>query len=328
MSPFARWLSPFLSLPACIFYTAVTPLCPSRLCRRGFCLFVHAGLHLFSHHRRAFFMLFLRQLGRFDDAGEKFTGVCTLVPAVPRLASVHFSSHFSAGLAVSTMPVGNFPPCARSPLPFLDSPACIFLSISPPAWPSRCCRRGFCLLLHAGLHLSSHLRRAFFSRLSLRFAHLPSAGGDFVSLCTPAYAFPPITGVHFFPGCHSALPISPLSTEILSPFARRPPPFFPSPAGIFLPVSPPPYLFRLSRRRFCLLLHASLHLSSHPRRAFFSRLSLRFAHLPSADRDFVSLCTPASTFLPLSGMQDAPDQPGHLHIISLIKHAAAIPASH
>ena len=221
MSPFARWLSPFLSLPACIFYTAVTPLCPSRLCRRGFCLFVHAGLHLFSHHRRAFFMLFLRQLGRFDDAGEKFTGVCTLVPAVPRLASVHFSSHFSAGLAVSTMPVGNFPPCARSPLPFLDSPACIFLSISPPAWPSRCCRRGFCLLLHAGLHLSSHLRRAF-----------------------------------------------------------------------------------------------------------FSRLSLRFAHLPSADRDFVSLCTPASTFLPLSGMQDAPDQPGHLHIISLIKHAAAIPASH
>ena len=75
---------------------------------------------------------------------------------VCRESGLNGCADFSASLAVSTMPARNLPPCARWSLLFLASPACIFLSISPPAWPSRCCRRGFCLLLHAGLHLSSH----------------------------------------------------------------------------------------------------------------------------------------------------------------------------
>ena len=45
----------------------------------------------------------------------------------------------------------------------------------------------------------------------------PLADGDFVSLCTLAFTFLPITGVHFSLGCHSALPISPLPAGIFTP---------------------------------------------------------------------------------------------------------------
>ena len=218
--------------------------------------------------------------------------------------------------------------CARRPPPFFPSPAFIFHSVSPPAWPFRRCRREIYRRVHAGPCCSSPRQRAFFFPFLRRLGRFDDAGGQFPSMCTFAPAFPRLPGVHFSFHFSSGLAVSMLPAGILSPFARWPPPFLPSPACIFLSAVTPLCPSPLCRRGFCLLVHAGLRLSSHHRRAFFSRLSLRFAHLPSADRDFVSLCTPASTFLPLSGMQDAPDQPGHLHIISLIKHAAAIPASH
>ena len=58
------------------------------------------------------------------------SSVCPLVAAALHLAGVHFSSRFPAGMVVSPLPAGNLPPCARWPLPFFISPACIF---SPPA---------------------------------------------------------------------------------------------------------------------------------------------------------------------------------------------------
>ena len=61
------------------------------------------------------------------------SSVCPLVAAVFRLAGVHFSFCISAGMVVSAVPAGNLPPCARWPLPFFASPACIFHLVSPPA---------------------------------------------------------------------------------------------------------------------------------------------------------------------------------------------------
>ena len=111
-------------------------------CARWSLLFLHlAGVH---------FLPVSPPIGRFDDAGGDFASVCTLAPAFLHLAGVHFSSHFSSDLAVSTMPAGILPPCARWPLLFLASPACIFYSISPPPWPFRRCRRAISLRVHAG----------------------------------------------------------------------------------------------------------------------------------------------------------------------------------
>ena len=109
----ARWPLPFFISPACIFLP-ISPLAwASRICRRGFCLRLHAGPCLSSPRRRAFFIMFLRQLGRLESAGRDFASVCTLAPAVYRLTGVHFSSRFSASLAVSTVIAGILPPCAR-----------------------------------------------------------------------------------------------------------------------------------------------------------------------------------------------------------------------
>ena len=129
----ARWPSPFFASPACIFHSVSPPAWAFRRWWRGFCLLLHAGLCLSSSRRRAFFILFLRQLGCFDDAGGDFASVCTLASAFLHLTGVHFLFCFSAGLDVSTMPAGNLPLCARWPPPFLASPACIFLPVSPPA---------------------------------------------------------------------------------------------------------------------------------------------------------------------------------------------------
>ena len=51
---------------------------------------VPAGRYRCSPRQRAFFILFLRRLGRFDGGGEEFVSVCPLVAAVARLAGVHF----------------------------------------------------------------------------------------------------------------------------------------------------------------------------------------------------------------------------------------------
>ena len=241
----ARWPLPFFASPACIFHSVSPPAWVFRRCRRGFCLRLHAGLCLSSSRWRAFFILFLRRLGRFDCDGRDFASVCTLAFAFPRLTGVHFSFCFSASLAVSTLVAGILPLCARWPLPFFASPACIFHSVSPPAWAFRRWWRGFCLLLHAGLCLSSPRRRAFFILFLRRLGRFDCDGRDFASVCTLAFAFLRLTGVHFSFCFSASLGVSTLVAGILPPFARWPPPFFASPACIFHSVSPPAWAFRL-----------------------------------------------------------------------------------
>ena len=161
---------------------------------------MHAGLCLSSSRWRAFFILFLRQLGCFDDAGGDFASVCTLASAFLHLAGVHFLSRFSSGVAVSTMPAGILPPFARWPLLFPASPACIFLPVSLPAWTSRRCRRAISLCVHAGLCLSSPHRRAFFILFLRRRGRLDAAGGQFASVCTlVACCSSPPQRAFFFP---------------------------------------------------------------------------------------------------------------------------------
>ena len=188
--------------------------------RRGVCLLLHAGLCLSSPRRRAFFILFLRWLVRFDDARWEFASFCTLAPVVLRLAGVHFSSHFSAGSGVSTLPAGNLPPFARWPLSFFASPACIFHSVSPLACSIRRCRRGICLLLHAGLCLSSSCRRAFFILFPRRLVRFDDARGEFASVCTLAPAVLHLAGVHFSSYFPAGMVVSPLGAVNLPPFAR------------------------------------------------------------------------------------------------------------
>ena len=172
MPPCVRWPLPFLASPAYIFHSVSPPAWAFRRWRRTICLLVYAGLcpsspngvHFLSRFSAGLdvstltaynlppcarwplhflaspaciFIPYLRRYGRLDAAGVQFASSCTLTPALPRLTGVHFSSHFSAGLDVSTLTAYNLPPCARWPLPSLASPACIFHSISPPAWASR-----------------------------------------------------------------------------------------------------------------------------------------------------------------------------------------------
>ena len=212
---------------------------------------------LSSPHRRAFFFPFLRRLGRFDTAGGQFPSVCTLAPAVPRFTGVHFLSRFSAALDVSTLPAGNFPPCARWPLPFFASPACIFYPVSPPPWTSRRCRRAICLRLHAGLCLSSPRRRAFFFRFPASLDVSTVMAGIFPPCARWYPAFLHLAGVHFLSCFSPGLDVSTMPAGNLLPCARWPLPVLASPACIFLPVSPPAWTSRRCRRAICLRLHAS-----------------------------------------------------------------------
>ena len=188
--------------------------------RRGVCLLLHAGLCLSSPRRRAFFILFLRWLVRFDDARWEFASFCTLAPVVLRLAGVHFSSRFSAGSGVSTLPAGNLPPCARWPLPFFISPACIFHSVSPPACSFRRRPLGICLLLHASPCRSSPRRRAFFFPFLRRHGRFYAARWEFASVCTLASAFLHLAGVHFSFCFPAGLFVSTTPAGNLPPFAR------------------------------------------------------------------------------------------------------------
>ena len=112
--------------------------------------------------RRGFFILFLRRHDRFDDAGGDFVSVCTLAVAFFHLAGVHFSSHFSAGLAVLTLAAGNLSPFA------LWTPAFLHL---------------------AGVHFSSHFSAP------LILSTMPA--GNLSPFARWAPAFLHLTGVHF-----------------------------------------------------------------------------------------------------------------------------------
>ena len=270
--PCARWPLLFLASPACIFYPVSPPAWTSRRCRRAICLRLHAGLCLSSPRRRAFFFL------------------------------------FPASLDVSTVMAGILPPCARWPLPFFTSPACIFYPVSPPAWTSRRCRRAICLRLHAGLCLSSPRRRAFFFLFPRQLDHLDDAGGQSASVCTLVSAFLHLAGVHFL-SCFSAdLAVSTMPAGNLPPCARWPLPVLASPACIFLPVSPPPWTSRRCRRAICLRLHASPALPRLTGVHFSSRFPASLAVLtvmaeilpPFARWPLLVPASPACIFYPVS----------------------------
>ena len=123
MSPYARWPVSFLALPACIFRFVSPPARSPRRWRRGISLRVPAGRCRSSPRRRAFIILFLRRQDRFETGGREYASVCPLAAVVLHLAGVHFSMCLSAGKIVSTMPVGNLPPCACWPLSFFATPA-------------------------------------------------------------------------------------------------------------------------------------------------------------------------------------------------------------
>ncbi len=132
-------------------------------------------------------------------------------------------------------------PCARWPLPFFASPACIFYSVSPPSWSFRCWGRRICLRVPAGPCCCSPYRRAYFipfprrswsfRRLRRRICHRVPAGpccssphrraflianprrhdrfavgdGEYVSVCPLVAAVLHLAGVHFsfhFPAGH------------------------------------------------------------------------------------------------------------------------------
>ena len=291
MPPFARWPLSFFASPACIFLPVSPPARAFRPCRREICLRVHAGLCLSSSRRRAFFFLFPRRHDRFDAGDGEFASFCTLAPVVLRLAGVHFSSHFSAGMGVSTLPAGNLPPCARWPLPFFISPACIFHSVSPPACSFRRRPLGICLLLHASPCRSSPRRRAFFFPFLRRLGRFDPARWEFASFCTLAPVVLRLAGVHFSFCFPAGLFDSTLPAGNLPPFARWPLPFFILPACIFHSVSPPACSFRRCPRGICLRVHAGPCRSSPRRRAFFILFPRRHGRLAAGGGKSASFCT-------------------------------------
>ena len=284
LSPFARWPLPFFASPACIFYSISPPAWLFRRWRRGICLLLPAGRCRSSLCRRAFFILFLRRHGRFDDGGEEFASFCPLAAVVARLAGVHFSFYFSAGMIVLTMAVRNLPPFARWPLAFFASPACIFYSVSPPAWLFRRWRRGICLLLPAGRCRCSPRRRAFFILFLRRRDRFDDGGEEFASFCPLAAGFLRLAGVHFLSRFSAGPGVSTL------------------PACIFHPVSPPTWSFRRCRGGICLLLHAGRYRSSPCRRAFLILFLRRRDCFDDSGEEFASFCTLAAAVLRFAGV--------------------------
>ena len=131
--------------------------------------------------RRAFFIQFPRRHDRFAGGGVEFVSECPLGAAVARLAGVHFSFSFPAGMIISALGEENLSPCARWPLPFLVSPACIFHSVSPPAWSFRRWGRRICDRVPAGCCCCSPRRRAFFILFLRRHDRFDDGGEEFVS---------------------------------------------------------------------------------------------------------------------------------------------------
>ena len=126
------------------------PPCARRSCRS-------------SPSRRAFFVPFLRWLGRFDTGGVEYATFCPLVPAVLHLAGVHFHP------------------------------------ISPPIRSFRRWRRRICLHLPAGRCRSTPSRRAFFIPFLRRLGHFDADGVEYATFCPLVPAVLHLAGVHFHP---------------------------------------------------------------------------------------------------------------------------------
>ena len=155
------------------------------------------------------------------------------------------------------------PPCARWLQPFFATPACIFHSVSPPAWSSRRWRHGICLRMPAGCSRSSPRRRAFFILFPRRHGHLAAGGSEFCHLMPAGRSHSPSSRRAFFILFPAGMVVSPLPAWNLPPCARWLQPFFAPPACIFHPISPPVWSFRRWRRGICLLLPAGAAVLRH-----------------------------------------------------------------
>ena len=304
MSHYARWPVSFLALPACIFHPVSLPARSFRRWRRRICLRVPAGRCRSLPRRRAFIILFFRRQNRFDCDGVEYVSVCPLAAVVLRHAGVHLSFCFSAGKIVSTVMAWNMSPCARWPVSFFTSPACIYHSVSPPARSFRRWRRRICLRVPAGHWRSSPRQRAFFvlylrrqdrfdcdgvelvsvcplAAVVLRHAgvHLlfcfsagkivsTCDGVEYVSLCPLASVVLSLAGVHFSFCISAGKIVSPVAAENMFPCARWRLSFLATPACIYHSVSPPARSSRRWRRGISLRVPAGRCRSSPRRRAF------------------------------------------------------------
>ena len=202
-----------------------------------------AGRCRCSPRRRAFSILYLRRYGRFDGGGGEIASVCPLADAIVRLTGVHFLFCISAGMIVSPVAAENLSSCARWPLPLFASPACIFHSVSPPAWSSCRWRRGICLRVPAGRCYCSPRRRAYFILYLRRPDRLDGGGVEIASVCPRAAAVLHLAGVHISFCISAGLIVLTVAARKLPPCARWPMLLFASPACIFHSVSPPSWSF-------------------------------------------------------------------------------------
>ena len=122
------------------------------------------------------------------------------------------------------------PPCARWPLLFFASPACISHREFPPACSSRRLGRRICLRVPAGRCRSSPRRRAFFIANPRRRNRLAVGDGEYVSVCPLVAAVLHLAGVHFSFHFPAVMVVSTVPAENMSPCARRPLPLLTSPA--------------------------------------------------------------------------------------------------
>ena len=158
-------------------------------------------------------------------------------------------------------------PCARWPLLFFISPACIFHSISPPTWSFRRLGSRICHRVPAGPCRCSPRRRAFFIAIPRRRARLAAWGVEYVSACPLVAAVLHLAGVHF----HSE--------------------------------SPPACSSRRWRRRICLRVPAGRCRCSPHRRAFFIAIPRGHGRFDCAGGEYVSVCPPAAAVAHLTGVQ-------------------------
>ena len=208
----------------------------------------HAGVHL----------SFCFSAGKIVSTcdGVEYVSLCPLASVVLSLAGVHLSFCFSAGKIVSTVAAWNMSPCARWPVSFFTSPACIYHSVSPPARSFRRWRQGISLCVPAGRCRSSPCRRAFLIPFLCRLGRFDGGGGEYVFVCPLDGVVLYLAGVHLS-FCFSAGKIvSTVMAWNMSPYARWRLSFFATPACIFRSVSLPARSSRNWRRGICFRMPA------------------------------------------------------------------------
>ena len=192
--------------------------------------------------------------------------------------------------------------CARWPVSFFATPACIYRSVSPPARSSRRWRRGISLRVPAGRCRSSPRRRAFIILFLRRQDRFDCDGVEYVSVCPLAAVVLRHAGVHFS-FCFSAGKIvSKLAAWNMFPYARWPLSFLATPACIYHSVFPLARSFRRWRRGICLRVPAGRCRSSPRRRAFIILYLRRQDRFAGGGGEYVFVCPLATGVLHLASV--------------------------